>query len=127
MDLIDEQNVARRKVRQQRGEVACLFNGRAGRDAQIDAHLVGDDAGQRRLAESRRAVEQHVIERFAPPPRGLDVDGEVSLRLLLSGVVGQRPGPEAHFSVVLWREAGRHNRGLVFLRKIKAHFRPSLL
>ena len=36
-----------------------------GRRPDRHAELVGDDVGERRLAEPRRAVEQHVIERLA--------------------------------------------------------------
>ena len=48
------------------GQVAGLLDDRAGGGAHRHAHLVGDDVGQRRLAEAGRAVEQHVIERLAP-------------------------------------------------------------
>ena len=42
--------------------------------AQVHAELVRDDVRQRRLAEPRRAEQQHVVERFAALARRLDED-----------------------------------------------------
>ena len=74
VDLVDEQDIPRREVRQQRRKVARLFNGRAGGDADVDAHLIGDDAREGRLAEARRAVEQHMVKRLIAPSGRLDID-----------------------------------------------------
>src|ERR1022692_2801075 len=41
------------------------------------AEVARDDIGERGLAETGRTMEQHVIERFASPPRRLDGDLEV--------------------------------------------------
>jgi hypothetical protein len=43
--------------------------------------FVGDDVGERRLAQAGRAVEQHVIERLAARLGGLDGDSRLSLTL----------------------------------------------
>ena len=50
VDLIHEENVILVEVGQQRRQIAGLFDGRAGGDADIDPHLGGDDARQRGLA-----------------------------------------------------------------------------
>ena len=55
----------------------------------MDAELGGDDSGERGLAETGRAVEQHVIHRLAALFRGLDRDGEILLDLRLAREVGQ--------------------------------------
>ena len=65
MHFVDEQHVALVQIGQQRGKIALLFNGRTARHAQVDAHLVGNDAGKRRLAETGRTVQQHMVEAFA--------------------------------------------------------------
>ena len=71
VDLVDEQHVALLEIGEQRGEVAGLGDHRAGGGAEIDAELARHDLRQRRLAEARRADEQHMIERLlarrAPP------------------------------------------------------------
>ena len=59
-----------------------------------DAELVGDDGGERGLAESRRPVQQHVIERLAALRGGRDRDVEVFAYALLADVLVERPRPE---------------------------------
>ena len=56
---------------------------------EIDAELARDDLRQRRLAEARRADEQHVIERLAARFGGLDEDAEILARRFLAGEIGQ--------------------------------------
>ena len=87
MDLIDKEHIASAEIRQQRGQIARLFDRGTGCHAQIDAHLTGDDARKRRLAETGGAVEQHMIQRFAAAPCRLDVDREILLDLVLPDVV----------------------------------------
>ena len=53
------------------------------------AQLVGDDVGQRRLAQPRRPVEQHVVERLAARLGRLDGDLEVVLDLVLPDELAQ--------------------------------------
>jgi hypothetical protein len=65
VDLVDEQDVVRFEVGQQRRQVARTLQHRAGGLAQVDAHLARDDVGQRGLAQARRAEQQRVVERFA--------------------------------------------------------------
>ena len=72
VDLVDEQHVAVLELGEDRGQVAGPLERRARRDVQVDAHLGGDDAGQRGLAEPGRAGEQQVVDRLARvggPPR----------------------------------------------------------
>jgi hypothetical protein len=68
VDLVDEQDVAILEIGEQRGKIARLGDYRAGRGAEADAHFLGNDLRQRGLAESRRAEEQHMIERIAALP-----------------------------------------------------------
>ena len=65
VNLVDEQHVALAEVRQDARQIARLLEHRPGGRAHGDAQLVADDVGERRLAETGRAVEQHVIERLA--------------------------------------------------------------
>ena len=55
VDLVDEQDVARLQVGQQRREVAGALDHRARGGAEADPELAGDDLRQRRLAEARAA------------------------------------------------------------------------
>ena len=54
-----------------------------------DVELVGDDLGERGLAEAGRAGEQHVVERLAARGGGLDRDRE----LVLDAPPGRRSPP----------------------------------
>ena len=59
------------------------------------AQFVGDHVGERRLAEARRAVEQHVIERLAALGRGGNRHLQVLAHAVLADVIVQAPGPKA--------------------------------
>ena len=50
-----------------------------------DNHLGGDDVGEGRFSQSRRAVQQYVVERVAAHERRLDEDMEVFDDLVLPG------------------------------------------
>ena len=52
-------------------------------DTNGDAELLRDDPRQARLAQARRAGQQHVVERVAARAGGGDRDGELLLELLL--------------------------------------------
>ena len=54
-------------------------SGGAGGDADIDPHLVGNDAAEGGLAQAGRAVKQDVIQGFPPHFGGLDKDLQVAL------------------------------------------------
>ena len=55
----------RLEVGEDRREVARTLEHRPGGLAQVHAHLARDDVRERRLAQARRAEEQHVVERLA--------------------------------------------------------------
>ena len=81
MDLVDEEDVARLQVRQDRGEVAGARDHRARGRAEVHAEFARDDLGHRGFAEARRARKQHVVERFVAAARGVDEDFQVRARL----------------------------------------------
>ena len=90
MDLVDEQHVARLEIGELGGEVAGLGDHRAGGGAEVDAELARDDLRQRRLAQPRRADEQHVVERLAARLGRFDEHLEIGARRLLAGEIGER-------------------------------------
>ena len=77
MDLVDEQDVARFEVRQQRRQVSGPFDHGATGGAELGAELGGNDPSERGLAEPRRAVEQHVVECLTTRASRLDEDRQV--------------------------------------------------
>ena len=72
MDLVDKQHVARLQVSQDGSQVAGARDGRTARRLNLSAQLVGDNRSQRGLAQTRRAREDHVVERLAAALRRLD-------------------------------------------------------
>ena len=84
MDFVDEQNVARFEIGQNGCKVAGARQHGAGGRAEIDLELAGNDLCQRRLAQTRRSREQHMIERLLAGARRGDENREVLARLPLS-------------------------------------------
>ena len=101
VDLVDEEHVALFEIGELRREIARLGDDRAGGRAEIDAELARHDLRQRRLAQARRADEQHVVERIAPRLRGVDEDLEIGPRRLLAGEIVERQRPQRRLGVVL--------------------------
>jgi len=94
VDFIDKEDIVAVKVGQQGGEVAGALDGRAGGRLDIGADLVGDDMGQACLAETRRPVEQDMVECITARRGGGDGYFQVFLRPVLPGKIGEAPGPE---------------------------------
>ena len=101
VDLVDEEDVALLEVGEQAGDVALALERRPGRGVHAHAELLGDDAGERGLAEAGRAGEQHVVERVAALLGGLDEDLELLLGHALADEVGEPAWPEAELEVLI--------------------------
>jgi hypothetical protein len=65
VNLVDEENIAGLKRRQQRSQVSRVLNCRAAREAQGPVSLFGDNHGQRCFPETWRAGQQNVIRSAA--------------------------------------------------------------
>ena len=74
MNLINEQNIVRLEIGEDRCEVARFFEYRARGLTQVHTHFVGNDVRQCCLAQARWPEDQHVIQRFsALPGRGDEI------------------------------------------------------
>jgi hypothetical protein len=93
--FVDEDDLPRLEGREHRREVAGLLNHGAGRRPDRDAELVRNDARQGRLSQTRRAVEEHVVQRFTALLRRGNRDVQVLAHPLLSDVLVERPRAEA--------------------------------
>jgi hypothetical protein len=89
VDLVDEEHVARLERGEDRRNV-LLLDGGAGDRAEADAELLADDVRERRLAEPRRAREQHMVERLAPRLGGDERNLELLLHALLPDELVER-------------------------------------
>ena len=86
MNLIDEKDVAFLQFCQQGRDVAGFLDSWTSGRSQLGAHFVGDDVGERGLAQAGRAGQQHVIESFAAAARGLHIHAQVLFDLTLPDV-----------------------------------------
>jgi hypothetical protein len=77
------------KIREDAGEIARAFDLRAAGGVQLRADGVGDEIGERGLAQAGRAAEQHVVQRLAAHLGGLDHDEELLLDLRLAVELGE--------------------------------------
>ena len=94
VDLVDEQDVAAVELGEDADQVRALGQGGAVGDVDLRADLVGDDVGERGLAQARRAVEQRVLDRLLarfgrPRPRSCSLRMSVSWPMYWSNVCGR--------------------------------------
>ena len=89
VDLVDEQDVAGLQVGQQRGEIAGTLEHRPGSTLDGNAHFLGDDIRQGRLAQPRRTEDQRMVERLLAAARGMDEQLHLLAHAGLADVVGQ--------------------------------------
>ncbi len=75
-----------------RGQIAGLLHHWPGRLADVDAHFIGDDMGQRGLAQARRAEDQHMVQWFAAAAGGFDEYAHLLAHRFLADVVLQPSG-----------------------------------
>src|SRR4029077_5159326 len=67
---------------------------RAGGGLEPGLHRVGDDLGQRGLAQAGRTAEEQVVHRLPPAPRAVDQELELLLHALLPYEVREGRGPQ---------------------------------
>ena len=99
VDLVDEQHIAVFEIGQQGRQIAGLGDDRPGGGPEVDAEFARHDLRQRRLAETRGADEQHVIEGFAAALGSLDEHLEVRPRRGLADEIVKRLRAQRDFRV----------------------------
>ena len=94
MDLIDEEDVALPELGQDRREVSRSFQRRTRGDMKLHLAFGGDDSREGRLAESRRASEEQMIDHLGTASRRLQDNLEVLLQFSLTDELVERPRSE---------------------------------
>ena len=115
MDFVDEQHLARGEVRDDADQVARLFDGGSRRRAHGDAHLVANHVRERRFSQTRRAVQEDVIERLAALLRGGNRHLQVLADPVLSDVLVEPARPQARFVLRVFVHARRGHETIVHL------------
>ena len=94
MDLVDEDDVAGLQAGQQAGQISRLVDDGARRGLDVDAHGLAENEGQRRLAETRRPQQKHVIQGLLALPRRLDGQHEAVGHFPLTGELLEAGRPQ---------------------------------
>ena len=84
-----------------------------GRRAHRHAHLVADHVGERGLAESRRTVQQHVIERLAALLRRGDRHLQVLADAILADVLVEQARAQPRLVLRVFVDARRGHEAVV--------------
>ena len=84
VDFIDEQDIVRLQIGEQTRQIAGFVNHGTGSDTHVHAHLVADDVRQSSLAQSRRPVQQDVVQCLATTFGRVYKDHQIFQHLLLS-------------------------------------------
>ena len=87
--LVDEQHIARLERCKYAGQIAGLIEHRTAGELESHAQLVGNDIAQSGLSQSRRTVQQRMVERLAAIFGSLDKHFKVLHHLLLTAEVGE--------------------------------------
>src|SRR5262249_20650053 len=115
VDLVDEQNIARLEIGEQRREIPRLCDHRTRGGAEVDAQLTRNDLRQRRLAETRWADKKHMVKRFLAGARRFDEHAQVRARLLLPDEFRQALRPQRRIDVVIALVGSNKAAGVVHL------------
>ena len=114
MNLIQKQHAARFQIGQNRHQIAGPLNRRAGRRPQRRAHFIGDNQRQARLAQTRRPVQQDMVQRLAAPLRRRQKDAQAFLDFRLPDKLAQPLGPQRVFiAVIVCRLSGEIIRSVI--------------
>ena len=95
MNLIDEQQLPRLQIHQQTDDVAGALQGGGAGDAAVHPQLFGQHHGHGGFAQTRRSVEQHMIQGIAAAKGRLHSNAEHLLELALTDVIVETARPEA--------------------------------
>src|SRR5215469_13583214 len=129
VDFIEKENFFLFERCEDGGEVALAFEQRPGAGFDRNVELVGDDLRERGLAQARRTIKQHVIERLIAAARGVNRNLDVFLDPLLPDVLLEPTRAHADLDpcVFFVRRAGNNPLGLSFDHPFCARIRQLLL
>src|SRR5450631_311459 len=94
MDLIHKKHITGLQIGENRRKVARPLEHWAGGLTQIHAELGCDDVRKRRLAQARRAENQHMVKRLAALPGSAQEYLKLRLHLRLAHVIREAARPD---------------------------------
>ena len=87
MYLVDKEHIMRLKRHQYARQVARLIEHRPRRHLEAHAKLIGHDVGQRGLSQTRRPVQQRMVESLTAQTRRLHEDSQIRNYFFLAAEV----------------------------------------
>ena len=120
VNLVDEQHFVRLEIREDRSQISGSLDGGSTRHADRSAHLVGDDVGERGLAEAWRAVKEQVVECFTAITRRADEHRKVFAQSILADHLVEGGRPEPGLERLFARQRGARKRSDLLARE--SHF-----
>ena len=87
MDLIDEEHVAFLKIGQHPGQITCLIDLRPTRDVDLRSDRGGNDVGQARFPQTRRATQKDVPQGVPAALGRLHHEHQTIFHLLLTAEI----------------------------------------
>ena len=110
MYFVEKENLFALKRSKNRRQIAFAIQQRSRTRFNRDVQFVRDNLRQRRFAQPRRPIQQHMIERFPAAARRFDGDLNILFHPLLSDVFAQPRRPNAGFDArVFVVNRTRHN------------------
>ena len=104
--LVDKEHIVFLKRGKQTGKIARFVEHRARSYLESDTKLVGDNLRQCCLAKARRAVQEHMVKRFATHLGGGDKHAEILHDFLLTTESAEPRGAQRTFDII-FRTVGR--------------------
>ena len=116
MNFVDEQHVPRFEIGQQGRKITGALQHRAGGLPQVHAEFLGKNVRERGLAESRRSVDQDVIQRLVAAAGGRNEYLHLFANHGLSDIVRKPFGPDLVLDARLVTGGGRRNEAILVHR-----------
>ena len=110
VNFIEKKEIALVERSEHGGQVAFFLEQRTRAYFDRHAHLVCENLRQRGLAEARRTVKQHVIERFFAGAGGLDRDRQIFFHARLADVIVEALRAHARFQARVFVEGAPGNQ-----------------
>ncbi len=103
MNFINEEDITLFEVGQHGGQITGFFQHRAGCGLNGHTHFIGNDVGERGLAQPRRTKDQHMIQCLLATSRGGNEDFHLLPHSRLTNIVRKHTGTDRsilHFLIL---------------------------
>jgi len=92
VNFIDKQHIIRFQTGKHSRQIARFIEHRTGSNLKTNSQFIGNNIGKRRFSQSRRPVQQYMIQRLATQAGCFNEDTQIVHHLILSAEVfkGQR-------------------------------------